>query len=275
MSNQHDDEPAIPTGPGTAFEAGQYAALPRTVRSPEQYAMVPKGATLVSLEPFCEAPGRIRSEVTLHEAGAFSRYLNAFKDEDSIVFADRDGHKLLAILDYHRSGPPEQPRWGTHRASLVLRRTAAWVRWVTANGKRMDQVAFASHIEDNLPDIASPDGATLLEMVKNFEVKRAVAFSSAVRLDNGQVQFSYVEEGAGTAQKGQLTIPDRFVLGLAPFEGVEPYRIDARLRYRLAEGALALWYDLLRPEEYVKAAFESVVEFVEKQTNLGVYMGAV
>jgi uncharacterized protein YfdQ (DUF2303 family) len=259
--------------PSDPFQAGQFVAEPRTVAGPHQYALVPEGASLKSLENYGAAPSRIRTALSFYEAASFAKYLTAFKDDGTRLFADRAALKIVGFLDYHPG--KDTPRWCSHVATLALRASEAWERWTKANGKRMDQVTFASFIEDNLVDIASPDGATLLEMAKNFEIKRAVAFSSAIRLDNGQTQFSYIEEGAGTSQKGALTIPERFVLGLAPVEGVEPYRVDARLRYRLQDGKLAIWFDLLRPEDYLKAAFESVVDFVKAQTSLDVFMGTV
>lgn len=272
MSETQPDT-TLPFKPGDPFYAGQFVAGPQEVERSNQYALVPKGAAIMSLEAFCAAPARIRTTVKLYEAASFTKYLTAFKDSGTAIFADREKLTLVGFLDYHQSA--QAPRWCSHNAWLVLRRTEAWVRWTNANGKRMDQVTFASFLEDNLVDIASPDGATLLEMAKNFEIKRDVAFSSAVRLDNGQHQFTYVEEGTGTSQKGQITIPDRFVLGLAPVEGVEPYRVDARLRYRMQDGKLAIWFDLLRPEDYLKAAFESVVVFVKAQTGLDVFMGGI
>jgi uncharacterized protein YfdQ (DUF2303 family) len=259
--------------PGDPFQAGQFVAEPRTVAGPHQYALIPERASLKSLENYGAAPSRIRAALTCYEAASFAKYLLAFKDDGTRLFADRAALKIVGFLDYHVDR--DTPRWCSHAATLGLRASDAWERWTKTNGKRMDQVTFASFIEDNLVDIASPDGATLLEMAKNFEVKRAVFFSSAIRLNDGQHQFSYVEEGAGTSQKGTLTIPEKFVLGLAPVEGVEPYRVDARLRYRMQDGKLAIWFDLLRPDDYLKAAFESVVDFVKAQTGLDVFMGAV
>lgn len=273
MANELSSAPGTVFVPGDPFQAGQCVAEPRTVTGPHQYALVPEGAGLKSLENYGPAPSRIRTALSFNEAASYAKYLLAFKDEGTRLFADRATLKIVGLLDYHVGR--DTPRWCSHVATLALRASDAWERWTKANGKRMDQVTFAGFIEDNLVDIASPDGATLLEMAKNFEVKRAVAFSSAIRLDNGQHQLSYVEEAAGTSQKGALTIPEKFVLGLAPLEGVEPYRVDARLRYRMQDGKLAIWFDLLRPEDYVKAAFESVVHFVTAQTGLDVFMGTV
>jgi uncharacterized protein YfdQ (DUF2303 family) len=232
---------------------------------------VPEGSTLQSLERFCASPSRIRALVKFYEAGSFCRYVKDFKTAATRLFGDRTALDLTAILDYHE--PPASPSWASHRAHLALRKTENWDRWIGQHGRQMNQVQFATFLEDNLVDIASPDGASLLELAKNLDIKKAAAFTSAIRLDNGQTQFQYVEDVQGNSQKGAMTIPGLFVLGLAPLEGVEPYRVDARLRYRMNDGKLAIWYDLLRPGDYLKAAFESVVLFVEKQTETQVLLG--
>ncbi len=268
-----DNETLSPDTPATTFAAGLHAATPRQVTQPGQYAVVPEGAALHSLEGYLPAPSRIRTTIGFYEAASFCRYVLDFKDAWSRIFADQAGLSLCAYLDYHAASTG--PRWGSHIATLGLRLTEAWKKWISANGKRMDQVTFASFLEDNLVDIAAPDGATLLEMAKNLEVKKAAAFTSAIRLDNGEHQFGYVEDIQGTGQKGTITIPGSFVLGIAPVEGVEPYRVDARLRYRMQDGKLAIWFDLLRPDDYLRDAFKSVVEFVKTQTQLDVLLGGV
>ena len=189
------------------------------------------------------------------------------------MLGDEKAGTLRAILDYHEA--PAAPRWGDHAAAFTFRQTEAWKRWVGANGKRMNQTEFAAFLEDNLVDIAVPAGAVLLEMAKNFEVKKNAAFSSVVRLDNGEVQFKYLEDVQGTSRNGEMTVPTMFVLALAPYEGVEPYRVDARFRYRMTDGKLAVWFDLLRLEDYLRDAYARITEFVKAQTGLTVLNGKI
>ena len=47
---------------------------------------------------------------------------------------------------------------------------------------------------------------------------------------------------------GALTIPREFELGLRLFKNGEAYKLRARLKYRLASGAVKFWYELDRPE---------------------------
>ena len=214
-----------------SIKAGLALAEPKVATARGQYAVIPEGATLESLEPLLghlDRPARIRGAVTFTDAASFVTYVNRFKDAATLMLGDEKAGTLRAILDYHEA--PAAPRWGDHAAAFTFRQTEAWKRWVGANGKRMNQTEFAAFLEDNLVDIAVPAGAVLLEMAKNFEVKKNAAFSSVVRLDNGEVQFKYLEDVQGTSRNGEMTVPTMFVLALAPYEGVEPYRVDGDTR---------------------------------------------
>ena len=136
---------------------------------------------------------------------------------------------------------------------------------VTADGKTMKQADFAKFIEDNLPDIAEPNGSDLLIISRSLEAKKKVDFESAVRLDNGETQFTYNEEIKGTAGKGTLEIPEIFVLGIPVFHGGDAYKLEARLRYRINDGQLLMWFDLLRPERLLEDAFNQVIARVKEQ----------
>ena len=257
-----------------AIAAGMALSDPKALDPAElAYAVVPAGAQIQVFDRRSEPPVRIKATATFYEAASFCRYIIGFKDGGSRIYGDEAKGTFLAILDYHQNSTA--PRWGSHQALLTLRLTEPWKRWIGNNGKRMDQVTFAAFLEDNLPDIASPAGGELLDIAREFEVRRNVSFSSGVRLNNGQHQLAYQEDLTETAKKGTVTVPEAFVLGIAPWFGVEPYRVDARLRYRLQDGKLTLWYDLARLEDIVRAAFEDVRKFLGAQTGLDVLLGSV
>lgn len=107
-----------------------------------------------------------------------------------------------------------------------------------------------------------------MDMVTTLEVKNNVTFASAQKLQNGQVQLTYNEVIEGTAQKGQTAIPENLVLVMAPIEGSGLYVIDAKLRYRMAQGSLTLGVELHRPLDVLERAFD------ERITDLGSKVGS-
>ncbi|WP_080653250.1 DUF2303 family protein [Serratia plymuthica] len=46
---------------------------------------------------------------------------------------------------------------------------------------------------------------------------------------------------------------------------VRPYQIDARIRYRLREGKLALWYELIDPKKIIEHAYNEILVDLQNQ----------
>jgi len=219
---------------------------------------------LDQLQALLPNPRRKTGTVTLHTPDSFVEYVKTFGDVNTILTADLNEARLDAILDYHEAGTG-LPRWGQHRAAYVCRETEEWETWTGVDGKdyAMTQETFARFLEDNLPDIASPPGADLLELVKALEVRNDVRWTGKVNLVDGARQLFYEEKVEGQG-KGDLKIPETFTLGIAPFEGVPQYELTARLRYRVTNGNLLMWVDLHRPHKVVQDAFSAIVERVQE-----------
>lgn len=202
-------------------------------------------------------PPRKAGTTTVWDADAFLTYWGKHSDADSEVYANSERLTVTAVLDAHTGGAP---RWSGHRLHLALRETTAWMQWTGQDGKLLSQEVFAEFLEDHLPELLEPSAADMLEIAQSFQAAVKVDFQSATRLSSGQRQFQYVETQTSKAgQKGQLTVPEVFVIGLVPFEGSEGYRFNARLRHRITSDGLRLGFKLERPDEIRKTAFEDVV----------------
>lgn len=254
----------------SVIQAGQQNAEPRNAEG-HDYALVPDGTSLKDLEAFQEAPRRARANAALQDEASFNAYVELFRvTESSRIFADPQNFRLVFIADYHT---PKEPAFGEHRATFTMPKAREWATWRASSGKRMGHVEFAQFIEENQIDIRVPAGAKVLEVARGLSAKRTVQFQSAARLSNGDVDFSYSEETAGTVGKGKAAVPEEFKLGIPVFFGGAAYEVVAKLRYRLDEGKLALWYDLHRPEYIEKDAFDQVIRSVAKQTGITPWLG--
>ncbi len=152
--------------------------------------------------------------------------------------------------------------------------TAPRIPFARKNGKREAQMEFAEFIEDNAPDIVEPDSATMLEVARDLSAKTDVDFASAIRLQNGQVQFKYSEQIKGTYGSGNLDVPERFTISIPVHIGSERVGITARLRYRIASGKLTFWYDLLRADMIERNAFLAVRKAIGDTLGVTVINGA-
>lgn len=260
------------------IDVAQEAADPFELETGRAYSVVvPDSSSHLTFDTDdrLQAPRRKRGHPSFFTAGSLSTYVNDHKLDGTAVYADVDRRTIVAVLNGHTATALDgEPGWGDHRATLHLRHTPEWQRWIARDGKIEGQTRFAEHIEDCLADIVEPEGAVMLELAQHFQAAAKVNFRSAKQLSDGQRQLVYEETiEAKAGQRGEITIPQFFVVGVAPFEGSAGYKIRARLRYRLAEGALAIGYVLDRPDKVVRAAFDDVLAEVEQTTELKSFAG--
>ncbi|NYD39944.1 DUF2303 family protein [Nocardioides panaciterrulae] len=211
---------------------------------------------------YAHKPRRKTGEYRVHDAESFVAYLAKHADADTEVWADAVAAKITGVLDANTT--VDGPRHEEHRVIYGVLLTEAWKTWAKYDGHLPDQQVFAELIEERATDVVTPSGADMLEIAQTFKATIGVNVESSKRLSDGQRQFEYRETVDAKAGKaGRMEIPETFVLGLRPFEGADAFKVTARLRYRLADGALRIGYKLDRPEDVLREAFLSVVQKVE------------
>lgn len=225
-------------------------------------------------------PRRKIAKVRLHDPASFIAYIKrhgSLTDSTIWCIADYLAGKVTftGILNDH--GEAEgQSAWRDHRATFTPEFSEEWNRWTGQNKKPFTQAEFASFIEDNLKDIASvdgqPTGSQMLEMALTFEANQDMRFKSAIRLQNGGVQMSFVQDDdAQTLQKMQVF--DRFSVGFPVFWNGDAYRVDARLRYRVRDGKLTFWFELIRQDKVLEAATQTLITQIREATGNPFFFG--
>lgn len=211
---------------------------------------------------YAHKPRRKTGDYRVHDAESFVAYLAKHADPDTEVWADAVAAKITGVLDANTAAGG--PRHEEHRVIYGVLLTEAWKTWAKYDGHLLDQQVFAELIEERATDVVTPSGADMLEIAQTFKATIGVNVESSKRLSDGQRQFEYRETVDAKAGKaGRMEIPETFVLGLRPFEGADAFKVTARLRYRLTDGALRIGYKLDRPEDVLREAFLSVVQKVE------------
>ena len=254
------------------------------------------GATVTeTLEHLLPQPTRVRAKVAVDDVAAFVAYVQRFQNQatlgQQIIFAEvtETGGTFTAVLDYHQLTTGDAapagiyPSWGEHRCIYTCKQTPEWVRWMGKNGKPMSQVEFAEFLEDNGLDVnpnnnpGMPTMADMVEIARSLDATIEGSFNSAMRLNNGSVQFKFTETVTASANTtaGTVEVPERFVIGIAPFVGFDGHEIFARLKYRLSSGKLSMWYELERPHKIVEAASKDVIERIISGTGLTPLRGRV
>lgn len=274
---------SIPTDTENAvvYLAAMEATVPQPVEPGKVY-VVPSssgGRTTIDLtgDEYRDFPARKRGTVTVEDVASFAQYYDKHAHADSEVYADLDTGVITAVLDAHL-GTGEAARWQEFRLILRLTPTPQWTTWNGRDRIYMRQLDFAEFLEDNLVDIASEPvpAAELLEIATTFQAKSKVSYASSTVLSSGAITLNYEETSdASGGAKGQLVVPKKFAIGIAPFDDVDPYKVEARFRHRIESSALKLCYILERPQDVLRDAVKTVVGQVEEACGIKVMRGSV
>jgi uncharacterized protein YfdQ (DUF2303 family) len=226
------------------------------------------------------APLRKIARVVLDDSDSFISYVKRHGSlTNSTVWcvADYRAGKVsfTGIINDHGE-EDNQPAWRDHRAAFAPAFSEEWTRWIGKNKQQFTQADFAVFIEDNLKDIASvgggPTGAQMLEMALTFEANQDMRFKSAIRLQSGGVQMAFTQDDdAQTIQKMQVF--DRFSVGIPVFWNGDAYQVDARLRYRVRDGKLTFWYELIRQDKVLEAATQTLIDKIRGTTGSPFFFG--
>lgn len=226
-------------------------------------------------------PRRATGAFIFDEIDSFAAYVNRHGSlEHSTVWCKADFPKgelyFRAVLDDHSTDPeyPGHRQWVT---GWEPAKSEEWKEWNANSGKQMSQIEFAFFIEENLKDIATadgyPTGTQMLAMATNLEITQDSKFKSQAKLQSGGVRLTYVEDSDEATEKA-MEIFSKFAVGIQVFRGAEGFRVEARLRYRLNQGKLNFWYELIRPDVTLEEASQKLVmQLREKVTTFPLFFG--
>lgn len=240
--------------------------------------VVPEGYYVHEFKPTDKPLTRISCTPRMDDAASFIAYVNRFKVEASVLFADLKANTITAIFDYHQASHPENgkgiPDYTQHRAVHPCPWSVEWARWRAVDGQKMTQKALGNFLEEMLHTIAEPDGAGLIEIAAELRVEREVKFKSGTRLQDGTLSIAYEETDQTSGKKGKIVVPDEITIACPIFMGGEAQAFRAKLRYALDRGDLTFKIDVLNRIEGEQAAFQKVVAQVGDGTGRPVFYGA-
>lgn len=233
------------------------------------YTLLPPGWQCAQL-PRKTEPDRARGTVKLRDADSFIKFFNYHKVEESRIYASLQPARFLAVMDDHSSVDSSRG-WREFRADFTVPPSREWVLWTGQDRKPMTQLELAEFLQDNLPDVVEPDGAALLEMALRFEASQTGSFVAAQRLQDGSHDLQWKADNNAS---GTVKLPEHIAISVPVFENTLAVRVQARLRYRLKEGRLAIWYELVRPHKVMEEAFRATWGAVKEACGDVILLGA-
>jgi len=242
----------------------QHAFTPRGPGIYERTDITPKGAILPK-------PAFIDQLVNIDQAGSLIEYVNRFKTDDTVIFADVDELEVHAVIDYHKAASAG-PGLVEHRAVLKLSHSHEWDTWNAISGRMYDQKSFARMLDVNSDDIASPAAATLLETVMDLEMATTVSVAR-------KLQSSGSSRGANNVHRETTgtVLPPFFTLSIPVFTG-EP-KVDVKAMTKDSQdgntGKISLGLELVRTRILVETELARISRAIAAETTVPVIMGSV
>lgn len=242
------------------------------------------------------APRRRKGAIKLTDVASFIALVNRDARETSVIFAgDRETPSLTAVLNYHGEHGSD-PAFCDDRISYAFPLSQEWETWTRSSKRVMGQQEFAEFIEANAFDIGNPAeaGATtaawaergsvrlagpseMMGVSKGLSVRVEESVQNHVRLESGEVRMEWTTEHKG--HDGQaIKVPAAFHLLIPILHGGALYSVPARLRYRAANAKVTWFYELHKPDVFLRDAVREVVERVSAERDAGgcglpVFMG--
>ena len=253
------------------FETQAIAALTAKALKLKEVAGIPflvlDGAQdTKSLERFLPKPQRRSGCTYVQDQAGFITIFDRYKNDDStMVYADRKKGWFKAVFNDHS---PQDTGWRDHVCAYACEKSNEWNAWLNKDGVKMTQEEFAQFIEQNLVDIVDPSRAHMLEISRELVARKSANFSSSIRLSNGSHQFSYDEDIKGSIKSGKLKVPETFKIGIPVFLNDPCYGINARLRCRIKDKSLQMWYELIRPHGVYEDAFNEIHASITEATGM-------
>lgn len=230
-----------------------------------------EGTSLVSLEKFAEAPYLITEDRKLPSLKAFTDYLAAFKQDNTVVFADTTTQKLQAVIDYHGTTKAKDdpidtvgsPSWCKHKAEFSLQMDEDFKHFLALDKKDIAQDDLVIELTDYQAHFIVPAPADVLGLVGDVQIVDSKELASKV--GSGNLNTLYKQDKSLKA-KGNTSFPEQFKVVVPVFKGFPTrYELPFRLMRRCGEetrGKLVFSIRLIRPHAILEAAFQDVCKQV-------------
>lgn len=227
------------------------------------FVNVPDGYTVYSLEHLQERPNRIKASPEFRDTKSLADYLKRFDTTHAVAFSSPETSVIEVIVDYHSNDVPSHC---CHDPSFTASFTPEYEAWRNIHRNDLTQKHAGEFLEERKFDVQTPDPASLMEMVMQFEALKKVSFKQSTRLHDGQRQFQYIEENE---TRGNVTLPEVIFLEVAIYDGEAAQIVPVRVKYRINDGDLIFTFEIADMKKLERAAFNKCEESFLAQAPKG------
>lgn len=201
-------------------------------------------------------PHRPRGTSQVRNVESLIALAEILKDREygsAVAFSDLDRRRITMINNFIGG-------WGDHRIEYETTPTPEWAAWNAHDDRWMNQAAFAEMLQDLRHTIIDPDAADIVQIARSFTATKTAQFEGGVRLQSGDVQFSYVEDTKASSG-GVVEIPETITLNLNLFrDSRSASEVTLEFRYDATPDGLRLGYRIAQKEQLIEDAWDELVD---------------
>lgn len=203
-------------------------------------------------EKFLEEPARRRGITRVRSVESLVKLENRYVQDQSITFTDLEKRTITTVIDFDC--------WKVDRISYSTDYHPDFKEWLRLNDQWMSQLQFAEMLQDLRHTIVEPRAADVMQIARTFTATRTANFESGVRTQNGDVQFSYVEETRANSAS-LVEIPETIILNLPIYrDSTNPVQVHLDFRYNAAKDGLKLGFRIMNVDHLLEGAWDALVE---------------
>ena len=103
----------------------------------------------------------------------------------------------------------------------------------------------------------------MIELSKGIAIHQSSKVKTVTDPQTGEVKLQYeTEHNDHTGQR--ISVPSMFCIALPVFKDRPPYRVAVRLRYRLKEGEIKWFFELINPEKIFEHAINEIITKIKE-----------
>lgn len=279
-------KPAAPTDAGDIIAVAQQAVtaservttvkdLPCAIEADGKITVLHD--VLLVADSRADRPVRRKGVATLTTLDSFVAHARRFLTPTTVVFAEADRHRMLAIFDYHNA---DGCAWNDHRAQYACPPSVEYMLWSGLAARTFSLEQLAELIDDNIADLAMPPEelaasgyatpAALLSWLTAFEWERATRVTQKWNRTTGLRELLIRHEDGHTEDS---PIPRGFLLAIPLFDGGPRFPLACPIRVRLRDHKVAIGFDIPAAKRTVDQAFRDMAANVGELLERPVFFG--
>ncbi len=255
----------------------------------------PENMNIRQLKDFVDkerlTPEVLKGVTELHTCCSFVEFANRYKTENSAIFYNKKQQKITCVFD---CATKEQASFEQHKAVYAFPFSKELLAWRANNGEVMSQIDFAMFIEANILDLAEPPapdkessalkeirmrcGGFYAPVNKMIELSKGIAIRADEKavvkhdLNTGEATINFTSEHTDISGQS-VKVPNMFVIVIPVLEGGKAYQLPCRLRYRLKDGSVRWWYEVINLDKAIELAIDEELKTIKESVDLPVFYG--